>query len=401
MSERILLALIISAAVSPYAINILCRFLTVGAVSAIFLLLGILFLTRLLVEWRWSKYSVRAGVHWTTKAALSLAAVWMVICLLSLPDMQIGQTLYSTAASFDHAVRTSFISSALRGGAPPANPFFFGGYIVHARYYYYWNVLCALPAYMSGANSRVILYASCIWSGMLLAAIIPIYLKHFLEKRSNLRLASVIGIALIAITGLDLFPTLIGMLFSHGHPAPDMEWWDPCQITSWVDSLIWVPHHVASLVACLAGYLFLWKAVYGREWLTRLWPLAFAAIGFSSAAGLSVYVTLTFGSFVLAWMLYLLLRGSVLAATLHAAVGASALLLSIGFIGDLLGPGTGGINAGGQQPFSRVCSAATSRRRWTSCCPFPVFTTGPAEVGPLDSAWIPRYVLRARNLYGP
>ena len=342
LSERVLLALAISTAVSPYAINLLCRFFSVVTVSVFYLLLGVGFLARLLFEWRQSQYTVRTGTHWTKKIALCLVSAWVIVCLLSLPDMQLGQRIYSTVATYDHAVRGAFIASAMRTGAPPANPFFYAGSLIPARYYYYWNVLCALPAFLSGGNTRVTIYASCIWSGLLLAAIIPIYLKHFLEQRANLRIASLIGMALIGVTGLDLISTFVEMASRHTPPHADMEWWDPSQITSWLDSLIWVPHHVAALVACLAGYLFLWKSTCKGELPTRIWLIVLAALGFSSAAGLSVYVTFTFALFILAWVIYLLLRGKILAAVLHGAAGALAFLLSIGYIGDLLGRGIGG-----------------------------------------------------------
>ncbi len=278
----------------------------------------------------------------TTKIALCLVSTWVIVCLFSLPDLQLGQRIYSTVATYDYSVRSAFIASALRTGAPPANPFFYAGTPIHARYYYYWNVLCALPAFLSGFNTRIILYASCVWSGLLLASMIPIYLKHFLEQRRNLRIASLLGMAMLAVTGLDLIPTLARVALIHNPPPVDMEWWDPCQITSWLDSLIWVPHHVAALVACLAGYLFLSKATCKGGGATRIWFIVLAALGFSSAAGLSVYVTFTFGLFILSWVAYLLLRGKIFPAVLHGAAGALALLFSIGYIRDLLGPGMSG-----------------------------------------------------------
>jgi hypothetical protein len=347
LSERLLLALAISGAVSPFAINFLCRFFPIWIVSALFLLLGIGFLARLLLEWRRSKHMLQVEMHRTTKLALCLVTIWVLVCLVSLPDMQLGQKIYSTAAAWDYSVRSPFIASALRTGAPPANPFFYPGHFVNARYYYYWNVLSAVPAFVSGSSARITLYGSCIWGGLLLASMIPIYLKHFLERRSQLRVASVVGIAMLAITGLDLIPTLGIIAFSHVHPPADMEWWDTCQVTSWLDALIWVPHHVAALVACLAGYLFLWKAVGKGEISTRIWLIIVAALGFSSAAGLSVYVTFTFGFFILVWMAYLLLRGRILAVVFHGAAGALALMLSIGYIRDLLGPGTNESAPGG------------------------------------------------------
>ena len=174
---------------------------------------------------------------------------------------------------------------------------------------------------------------------------IPLYLKNFLEQSSKLRIASVIGIALLAVTGLDLIPTLIS--WANGHtPSADMEWWDPGQITSWFDALIWVPHHVAALVACLAGFLFLWKATCKGELPTRIWFFLFAAVGFSSAAGLSVYVTFTFAVFILVWLVYQLLSGRIRAAILYCSAGALALVLSIGYLRDLLGTGVNESGAG-------------------------------------------------------
>jgi hypothetical protein len=67
-----------------------------------------------------------------------------------------------------------------------------------------------------------------------------------------------------------------------------------------------------------------------------------AALGFSSAAGLSVYVTFAFGVFIFTWVLCLLLRGKISAALLHGATGVLALVLSIGYIRDLLAPGKTG-----------------------------------------------------------
>jgi hypothetical protein len=340
ISERLLLALAISAAVSPYSINILCRIFSIEIVSIIYLFIGLAFMARLLIEWRRSKYTFNIEMHWTTKAALGLVAIWIAVCLISLPDLQVGPKLYSTAATWDYSVRSPFIASAMRTGAPPASPFIYPGYPVHARYYYYWNVLCALPAQLSGSSARITLYASCIWSGLLLVSMIPVYLKHFLERSSRLRIASIVGIAMLAVTGLDLIPTLGLFAFGHAHPAADMEWWDTVQITSWMDASIWVPHHVAALVACLAGYLFLWKAIDNPHKSTRIWLIVLAALGFSSAAGLSVYVTVAFAFFILAWVAYLLLRGRLFAVALHGIAGILALLFSVGYIRDLLGSGT-------------------------------------------------------------
>lgn len=345
-AERILISLTLSCAISPYVINILCRFFPVSFVAIFFLLIGIAFLAVLFVEWRRARQKLRIAMHWTTKAAILLVALWGVICLLSLPDLQLGERIYPTAATWDHSVRSAFIASALRSGAPPANPFFYPGSPIHSRYYYYWNVLCAIPAYLSGASPRAVLYASCFWSGLCLVAVIPVYLKHFLEKESRLRLTTIFGFGLMAITGLDLIPTFVISLFHATPPYADMEWWDPVQVTSWLDSLLWVPHHVASLVACLMGFLLIWKAVAAGNLRSRLGLLALSAIGFSSAAGLSVYVTFTFALFLLMWVGFLLMRGKIVPVLLYCSAGLLAVLLSCGYLSDLLSHGaTGGSGA--------------------------------------------------------
>jgi hypothetical protein len=344
VSERILMALVFSCAVSPYLINELCWYVSIRTACIVYVLLGVVFVASVFLEWSRHGYAIRVATHWTTKAALCVLAIWLVVCLASLSDIQIGQRLYSTTATYDHSVRSAFIASALRTGAPPANPFFYPGYLVKAHYYYYWNVLCALPAYMSGASTRIVLYASCVWSGLLLAAIIPIYPKHFLEKVSRLRIATLFGFALIGITGLDLIPTLIKLTPHNSIPAIDMEWWDPVQVTSWMDSLLWVPHHVASLVACLVAFLLLWKAVSEKERWTQVALLVLSAAGFASAAGLSIYVMITFSIFIATWVVYLLVQGKIFAASLHVAVGLLALLLSAGYLSSLRGSESGSAN---------------------------------------------------------
>jgi hypothetical protein len=353
--ERVPLALVISSAVSPYIINILCRRLSIRTASILFLVLGLICCAHLLLEWWRSRFNLSLLSQRTTKVSLLLVAGWVLVCFVSLPDIQLGQRVYSTAATYDHSVRSALISSALRTGSPPANPFFYAGSLVPARYYYYWNVLCAIPAKTAGVTPRLTLYAGCLWCGLLFASMIPIYLKHFMNRRSHLRLTSMLGIALISITGLDLIPVMILRLGAQGSaPLPDIEWWDPVQVTSWIDALIWVPHHVASLVSCLAGFLFLWKAVDTHARKLREWLLSLAAMGFSSAAGLSIYVTFTFALFMVVWTAYLALRRKGHAVLMYLVVGCASIFLSLFYLGDLLGNRTGAGNHGSEHSFVAV-----------------------------------------------
>ena len=155
-----------------------------------------------------------------------------------------------------------------------------------------------------------------------------------------------IGITLIAVTGLDIVPTVYEFFRAHRITA-DMEWWDPVQITSWTDALIWVPHHVMALVACLIGFLALWNVrmvgenPYPKQ--TRRLPSGiFAAFAFAAAAGLSVYVTFAFAIFLLIWGFRLLAKRVYQDSFLYLGTACCTILFSIPYLHDLLAhPATG------------------------------------------------------------
>ena len=155
---------------------------------------------------------------------------WFVVVQLSLADLQIGHRLYVSYVAFDHSVRLPLVEAAARTGVPPRNPFYSVGKAPVLRYFYYWYVVCALPIRLFGLSAKGCLNASVFWSGIGLASTIPLFLKYVIGVRENLRNKSVIGIALLTITGLDLIPCAATVFYYHGLSA-DMEWWNPNQVT--------------------------------------------------------------------------------------------------------------------------------------------------------------------------
>src|ERR1700692_1386542 len=121
-----------------------------------------------------------------------------------------------------------------------------------------------------------------------------------------------------------------------------MEGGDTDQVTSWTDSLLWVPHHVAATSACMVGFVFLWHAGRPLEHTRRQRVLlaTLAAMGFPSAAGLSVYVTFAFALFLFAAALFWLVTRRFNTVGLYIAVGMLVLLLSAGYLHDLRATGT-------------------------------------------------------------
>ena len=104
VAERIALALLLSSTISPYLICILGRALSIPVISGLFLLLGFLFFANVVLEWRRNKFELPGAPHWTTKALVGLVALWLFVCLASLPDLQLDHRLYSTAAVYDHGI---------------------------------------------------------------------------------------------------------------------------------------------------------------------------------------------------------------------------------------------------------------------------------------------------------
>ncbi|MDR3763159.1 MAG: hypothetical protein P4M01_03605 [Acidobacteriota bacterium] len=268
------------------------------------------------------------------RIGLLLMAVWIVLALVTVPDWQTGDRLYVSYIAYDHGYRTLFVDAAARTGVPIKNPLFLLKSAPSLRYYYYWYVVCAMPVRMAGLQARAALNGSILWSGFAMAALIPLYLKYFCEAREKLRAQSLVGIGLLLVTGLDVIPfTLLSLRL--GYLWGDMEWWNTNPVFSWVGSMIWVPHHLACLVACLIGFLLLSTLPEQAGWRERSIAALMAGAAFASAAGLSIYVTLVFAIFIVLWTLVVLVKNGPEAFFTWAASGAVCVVLSLPYLHEL------------------------------------------------------------------
>jgi hypothetical protein len=269
------------------------------------------------------------------RAAKIVAAVWLVLGTASLIDLQFGDRLYYSVIAHDYTMRIAITSAITRAGLPAINPYFFPGGPVPLRYHYFWMIVCSLAQRAGSLNARMAALGGTLWVGLGLMAIVALYLKYVDPAGDrNLRRRLVIGLALLGVTGLDLIPNLV--MIRGGVMLPDMEWWNE-QVTSWVGTMLWVPHHLASLVACLTGFLLLWNTPV--RWRNAV----VAGICFASAAGCSVYVTLTFAAFMAVWGLILLWRKWYRdAASMALAGGIAAVLVVPGYVLRLRGTAAGG-----------------------------------------------------------
>ena len=169
------------------------------------------------------------------------------------------------------------------------------------RYYYFWYVVCAMVARIGHVTARQAFIASSAWSGFGMAAVLALYVRHFLGAVEGVRRQTWIAIALLAVTGADLVPA-VGSIFGQTALNGDMEWWSNDQISSWADSLLWVPHHVASLLCCLVAFLLLWMGRTSAGKWQRMSAIAVAAVTVASGFGLSIFVGFGFALLMLAWV---------------------------------------------------------------------------------------------------
>jgi hypothetical protein len=196
-------------------------------------------------------------------------------------------------------------------------------------------VLCAAVVKISHLPPRAVLSASCVWAGFALAAIIGLYLKHFLHAGTRLRKQFLLAIALLSVTGLDICVNVLEIFFLH-RPLPlDLEWWSHDEIYSWYGSLHWVPHHVTSLVCCFFAFLLAWRA--GDEHAPgRLTTIAFIGAACASAFGLSIFVPFGFLLVMIMWGIWqVAFERTPRPALRMAAGGIFALVLLLPYIREL------------------------------------------------------------------
>ena len=244
-------------------------------------------------------------------AGILLGLVWTGFVIVSLVDVAVGDRLYLSVTVFDHALRSAFVDAVMRTGIPPANPLYWPGHAAPMRYYYFWYVVTAAAAKLAGAAARQAIIASSVWAGFGMAAILALFCRHFLTqdggdgepvRRRWPRLA--VALALLAVTGLDIVPAVVKAIIRLP-TDPDMEWWSSDQVSSWMDSLLWVPHHIAGLICCLFGFLLVWMSK-GLSVTQRVLCAVVAGVSFASAFGLSTWIPVAFAMVLFGWMLWVL-----------------------------------------------------------------------------------------------
>ena len=274
-----------------------------------------------------------------------LAIIWLALVIFLLVDFQADHELYMSLTMLDHAPRVNWTQSVLRSGIPPDNSFYLYLHPAHMRTYYFWYVVCAALTKMSHLPVRAVLAASCVWSGFTLAAIIGLYLKHFLAAGIRVRSQFVNSLLLVMSGGLGI---CVNLWKAFHHRSLEIEIWAGGQVTSWLVTLLYDPHHIVSLACCMFAFLLAWTSAAGSSKREYALAALFISTALASAFGLSIYVTFAFFLLVMCWSVWLIVverRWKPATILLLGGIGASILLVP--YMIELARPGSGSGMEGG------------------------------------------------------
>jgi hypothetical protein len=333
------IGLVLSFAVTPIVLDLTSSllsfnvaFLTLGGFAATFVFI-------ILKEKSVSTSATKRGA----KAILWIGVAWVVIAIFSLIDFQWKDQLYFNVVSFDQTTRVSIVDAMTRTGVPPINPSYYPGYPVRLTFlYYFWYIPGSVMDMLGGRyiDARAALNASSAWCGLGLMAVIALYIR--LRNANNTESAwrsARIGAGLLAVSGLDAIPVAIIMAII-GTIVSTMDVWNT-QITTWLATILWAPHHVAALIAGLCA-IMLAHSARGQKTSRQFAILTIAGLGFASALGLSVWVTFVFVVFWGIWIITLIIqkteRGLVIPMVVAGIIG---ILLASPFLIGMLQNGSG------------------------------------------------------------
>jgi len=267
-------------------------------------------------------------------AFLGVVAGWVVLGTFLLIDLQFNDRLYFPIVAYDYTFRTAITAAITRSGIPPHNPYFFPGRPVVLRYHYFWFILCSLVDQIGRArvSPRLAMIAGTSWCGIGLIALIPLYLRFFQPKGpKDLDRRILIGVALLSITGLNILPVAVYDVFFRNFILTAIA------VVPWADQVLWVPHHVTALVACLTGFLLIWYRRGRRGAKDDVLATIGAGIMFASGFGLSVYVTFVFAVFLTVWVAVTAISQRFRELGIICVAGFGALALCVPYILELLG----------------------------------------------------------------
>ena len=216
-------------------------------------------------------------------------------------DTQHGNHLYPSIGSFDYAKDVSVTGAILHSGIPPVNPEFSPGHTVQIYYYYGWFTICAIVASLAGGENAVrgAVLASIPWCGLALISTLAVYIQTSVTSVKK-GVATAWAIALLAVGGLQIIPTIVIKLVS-GATFGTVNWSNE-QVPLWIVSILWTPHHLAGFIAAITALMLFRYAIDTQLSKLQYSVLLFmVSISIGSIAALSIWMFFSFILILVAW----------------------------------------------------------------------------------------------------
>lgn len=312
IAVRFLIALVLSNAIIPIILYLASSLVSSSFAVAILLACLVAWIVILIISRKKGPAPFAPEVRRYQKIALGLAVAWALFSIVWLVDMQFADKLYFNGVSYDYTTRVAMTEAMTRTGVPPVNPSYYPGHPEKLTFlYFFWYILASIVDKIGGAwvDAQAAMIASVAWCGLCLMATIALYLR-LRYKGGGVKVwqLSIFASQLLLVSGLDIIPVLALLLKSKitlGHMIFEgrIEGWN-MPIMDWFGGLMWVPLHVASMMACLVG-LMLFLYTYDKDKKQQIIAACISGIAFASAAGLSLWITFAFAIFWALWMLVL------------------------------------------------------------------------------------------------
>ncbi len=332
LPARMAWAVTLSFAVSPILLSLTSHVAGRHLVVTVLWILAALWLVTARLEERWSLLELDR--HLSTVLILMLLGALLVV--VELIDLQLGSKLYLSVTVVDQAYRVGFTNALASGAVPPLNPFYHPGHAEPLRYYYFWYGLCATCMRIAHITARQALIASSVWVGWGLTALLALLVRHFFGIADTVHRRTLAAVLLLGVTGADLLPVLWLTFVKHRFMG-EIEWWSRDQISSWMDCILWVPHHTAAVISCMTAFLLLWRTREERSKAQRAVAVCLAGVAAASSFGLSIYVAAGFALLMLLWIVRLVIwEDETALAGRTACAGGLAVVLLLPYLHELL-----------------------------------------------------------------
>jgi hypothetical protein len=316
-------ALIVGYAVLPVGDSLAARWLGLDGALAINLALA--------CHGAW--IVVAKGFPWPSLRTLVACVIGLAGLIVVSIDIDIGGRLHHSLLVTD-AVKHAAVTSAITetGTVPPFDPFFRREQ--PSGYYYYYYVFSALAQRLSLGliDARSAVFGQVFWTALALIGTMLV-----VWRRSRLGRASTpVLLAFAAVAGLQVLNVVASLAWSRV-PMAQINWGGE-EVNAFVISLVWVPHHLAGLIATWAALLALTPIVErGRADCRRdVAAILVAAAALASVVGLSTWVAFgaaaTFGF----WLVSLGVRWRWHAAAVVVLAGLLALAIALPDLVDVM-----------------------------------------------------------------